>query len=398
MQRRLMHAGLLALFALVHTSCQDVPTSTPEPPLLEIVDAVHGGGNEHFYWLPPMITPMPAVSGLFDAAAAPTVRICEGADSGCETPVVTFTMASGLMVSVDEWYGVDWYVFEHAPAEGDVFRVSVWASGRELGFADLMIMDKVTGQLKQTLGSDYVLLSENNGRKFLKIRFRIEQGAGPPIPLAALVSAWPGDENFLDVHGGNHLTVLGDVPFVPGISGQAFSFTGTTDHANKVDGAEGIDGLQTLTLHAWVRLDATGPAGAIQRFVTLLGEKAVIRQDGINAPRQLHLYMNFGTPDVVDLRHVRVDGILQTECFHHVVGTYDGSTMRAYLDGVEVGSTPITGTVADAYGVEFSFGATAEALHGALDEVMIFDRALVLSEVQAIYDAAGAGKCSPSGG
>ena len=390
MQRHLMPAGLLALFALVHASCQDVPTSTPESPLFDIVDAVHGGGNEHFYWLPPMITPMPAVSGVFDAAAYPTVRICEGADSGCETPVVTFTTTSGLTVSDDEWYGVDWYVFEHAPAEVDVFRVSVWASGRELGFADLMIVDKVTGQLKKTSGGDYVLLSENNGRKFLKIRFRIE--------LEGLVSWWPGDGNFLDVHGGNHLTVLGDVPFVSGIWGQAFSFTGTTDHANKVDGAQGIDALQTLTLHAWVRLDETGPADQIQRFVTLLGEKAVIRQDGINAPRQLHFYMNFDTPGDPRFRQVRVDGILQTECFHHVVGTYDGTTMRAYLDGVEVGSTPAAGTVADASGVELSFGATDEALHGALDEVMIFDRALVPSEIQAIYDAAGEGKCSPAGG
>jgi hypothetical protein len=222
------------------------------------------------------------------------------------------------------------------------------------------------------------------------------------LPRQALVSWWPADRHFLDIRGKNHLTVLGDVPFVSGIRGRAFSFAGTGDpppHVNKVDGAQGIDGLQTLTLQAWVKLDATAPANQIQRFVTLLGEKAVIRQDGENSPRQLHFYMNFGTLDILNLRHVRVNNILQTECFHHVVGTYDGSVLRAYLDGVERGTRVFDGTVADGVGIEFSFGATPEALHGAVDDVMVFDRALEPSEIQHIYNAGpDRDKCSPPGG
>jgi hypothetical protein len=227
-------------------------------------------------------------------------------------------------------------------------------------------------------------------------------------PRQALVSWWPADRHFLDIRGGNHLTgVLGDVLFVSGIRGLAFSFAGTGNpppHVNRIDEGAQFNGLQTLTLHAWVKLDATGPANRIQRFVTLLGEKAVIRQDGINSPRQLHFYMNFGTPEVHVFGEVRVNGILQTECFHHVVGTYDGSAMRAYLDGVEVGSTTVTGTVADAYGIELSFGLVEppvlpETLHGALDDVMVFDRALEPSEIQHIYNAGpDRDKCSPQGG
>ncbi len=41
-------------FALV--ACSDAPTRTEfGSPLFEIVDAVHNSGNEHFFFLPPMV-------------------------------------------------------------------------------------------------------------------------------------------------------------------------------------------------------------------------------------------------------------------------------------------------------------------------------------------------------
>jgi len=170
---------LLALFVL--SSCEEGQPAAPlnAEPFFAIEDAIHGGGNEHFYWLPPMITPAPACTGVFDASADPTIEVCAWSGSAClGDPLLTITAASGITVNtVDEWFGVDWYVFDHDPVEGDVYRISVSASGQQLGFADLMIVDKVTGQLRNTLGDDYILLSENNGRKFLKIRFRVEEGA-----------------------------------------------------------------------------------------------------------------------------------------------------------------------------------------------------------------------------
>jgi len=171
---------LLLPFFFLSSCDQRRPTAPLDAnPSFAIEDAVHGGGNEHFYWLPPMITPVPTYSGTFDASADPTIEVCEWSSTGCSgDPLFTITTASGLTVNtVDKWYGMDWYVFDHDPAEGDVYRVSVSVAGQPLGFADLMIVDKVTGQVKKTLGDDYILLSESNGRKFLKIRFRIEEGA-----------------------------------------------------------------------------------------------------------------------------------------------------------------------------------------------------------------------------
>lgn len=174
--------GLIALvLALAGAACES--SSPTEPiegaPRFAISDGVNGeDGNEHFFWLPPMINPAPTFTGTFQPDAAPTIVICRGAVMGCAAPLETFTTETGLEVSIlEEWYAVDWYVFDYPVNEGDVLRISAVASGQLLGFADLTIVDKATGKLRKELGDEYILLAEENGKKFLKIRFRIEEGA-----------------------------------------------------------------------------------------------------------------------------------------------------------------------------------------------------------------------------
>jgi hypothetical protein len=187
-RKRRLTPFFLSLLVLLISSCRGEEAIQPllldtAPEILDATHMVDGEyGNEHFFWLPPMTSPAPQPSGDFEAGADPTVLVHSWSptlelwtDTG-----IRFSLGSGLDQNlIDEWYGADWYVFEQEwdVAEGDLFRISVRASGQELGFADLLIVDKVTGQMKKTLGDDFVLMSERNGRKFLNIRFRIERGA-----------------------------------------------------------------------------------------------------------------------------------------------------------------------------------------------------------------------------
>src|SRR6266566_2876467 len=150
----------------------------------------------------------------------------------------------------------------------------------------------------------------------------------------------------------------------------------------------GIDGLQQLTIDLWVKHNSL-PPGRIARYVTLQGQqgKAVLRYDGENGPAQLHFYMGIDG----QLQHIRVNNALQVGVFQHIAGSYDGSVMRLYLDGVEVGSLPITGTVDGGFGALFSSGD--ETMDGVLDEIQVFDRALTASEIHAIFEAGSAGQC-----
>jgi C4-dicarboxylate-specific signal transduction histidine kinase len=93
------------------------------------------------------------------------------------------------------------------------------------------------------------------------------------------------------------------------------------------------------------------------------------------------------------LRHIRVDDVLQTGLFCHVAATYDGQIMRLYLDGAQVGRLAASGTVGAGVAVELS--SDVEPLHGLLDEAGIYNRALSAEEIQAIYDAGNSGKCKP---
>ncbi|HUC40844.1 MAG TPA: LamG domain-containing protein, partial [Gemmatimonadales bacterium] len=172
--------------------------------------------------------------------------------------------------------------------------------------------------------------------------------------------------------------------FAPAEVREGFSFDG---RGNVVfaPGA-GIDNLQQLTIDAWVEHNSL-PPGRVQRYVTLGNEKAVLRYDGAAGFAQLHFYMRING----ELQHIRVDNVLLEGVFHHVAGSYDGSVMRLYLDGVEVGNTAITGTVDPGDGV--LYGSGDEPMDGLLDEVDIFNRALDPSEVRAIFEAGSAGKC-----
>ena len=157
--------------------------------------------------------------------------------------------------------------------------------------------------------------------------------------------------------------------------GNAPHFDGVNDTIT-VAGAN-TDDLQQLTVAAWVNLDSL-PAGKIMRFVTLHSEKAVLRYDGNNGPGQLHFYVKIDG----SFRNIRVDNVLQIGTWQHVAGTYDGETMRLYLDGQEIGNYPIAGTVGGGEGVRLS--SSGETLEGFLDEVLIFDRALSQPEIEEL--------------
>src|SRR2546425_519091 len=128
--------------------------------------------------------------------------------------------------------------------------------------------------------------------------------------------------------------VSGQAKFAPAKVREGFSFSNVGNTVFSF--GTGINNLQQLTIDAWVKHNSL-PFGQIERYVTLLGEKAVLRYDGINGPGQLHFFMRIDG----QLQHVRVNNVLQVGVFHHVAGSYDGAVMRLYLDGVEVGSQPI---------------------------------------------------------
>lgn len=79
------------------------------------------------------------------------------------------------------------------------------------------------------------------------------------------------------------------------------------------------------------------------------------------------------------------NGQIPNNAWSHLVGTYDGSTTRAYLNGVEIWSEPQTGTVSDGtYIVGTYGGGLTDGVHnfnGLIGDARIYNRALSAGEV-----------------
>ena len=209
----------------------------------------------------------------------------------------------------------------------------------------------------------------------------------PASQPQGLVSWWQAEGDATDALGNNNGTLQGTVGFVPGRVGQAFSFAG----AGYVEVAASPT-LQpaTVTAMAWVR--HAGFPG-FHNFVLSKGA-------------DLCEFTNYGLTTSAGNLHFEVsDGATYAPSpdagpgvwdgnWHLVAGTYDGATVRLYVDGVEVAPgnptpTPLAINTPLPTNQKFYIGAYRGEcelrFNGDIDEVKVFNRALTPSEILSIY-------------
>jgi hypothetical protein len=80
-------------------------------------------------------------------------------------------------------------------------------------------------------------------------------------------------------------------------------------------------------------------------------------------------------------------GAITSTGWYHVVGTYDGSTAKIYLNGQLSNSAAFSGNIAGSTSdlVIGAYSNKSSFFRGIIDEVRIYDRALTSDEVQALY-------------
>jgi hypothetical protein len=213
----------------------------------------------------------------------------------------------------------------------------------------------------------------------------------PPPGLAAW---WPGDGDANDIVGTNNGTLLNGATFAPGEVGSAFSFDGISQCVQ-------IPYSQTLassnySFEAWVK--------PLAQVSNSLNQSLIFGQS-----YGRHLIARRGTSGVIigfyfATSTVNFFGAVSTTeipigQFTHLAGTWDGTTVRLYINGVlNAQNTPGVSPVDP--GCAFSIGGfgnncgyVGQFFNGLIDEVSYYNRALSGGEVQVIYLADGAGKC-----
>jgi hypothetical protein len=217
-------------------------------------------------------------------------------------------------------------------------------------------------------------------------------------PPADMISWYPGEGNANDIAGSNHGTLLNGTIFATGKVNQAFSFDGMDDEvqvANQVSLEP-----QTLTVDFWFNSTTPGDRAYLlsKGADGCLSASYSINKDGTGGGLAFDVVINGAL-----VRSPFSAATVFNGNWHFVAGTYDGTTVRLFIDGQEVGTgTPATGAIT--YGLsstnDLFFGTYPESTckaqfhyNGLLDEVELFSRALTLTEIQAIYNAGSAGKC-----
>jgi hypothetical protein len=227
------------------------------------------------------------------------------------------------------------------------------------------------------------------------------QATPPPPPTgyaAAVVADTPvsywrlgeaSGTSAADQRGANAGTYLG----APGLgapsllasdsANKAVAFDGANDAMRATD-SNSLDLTDRITLEAWIKPNALPAAGDFASVVT----KAEAYSLQFNGPLLELTVMQAG----VRKRLQAPAGTIAAGQTYHVVGTYDGTTQRLYVNGAQVASTALTGAASvTATNLDVgSWDGGSEFFNGTIDDVAVYGSALAAARVTAHYDAARA--------
>jgi len=248
--------------------------------------------------------------------------------------------------------------------------------------------NETAGGYNKTTGSFSWLVYYNDTKADFNFTFSIADSNGSAEVLDycvahnSCVSYWALDRNSSDSKSNNDGNISGAINGT-GISSAALEFDGVNDKILIPGSAELRS--SNISFGVWVKLnDFVGDQQPI---------RAVDGKDGVNFGYTLSIsstnYTFFIRDSGSTLTGVGTP-LLDTN-FHHIVGTYNGTTMSIYVDGILKQSREQTGELTYSSG-RFLIGQSnsdndANSLEGAIDEVTIWNQSLTAANITTLYKA-----------
>ncbi len=213
-----------------------------------------------------------------------------------------------------------------------------------------------------------------------------------PNPPTGLLAHWRFDEgtgtSAADSSGNDRTgTLVNGAGWAVGQAGSAVNLDGINDHVS----VPNLDVTgSSVTIAAWVNL-ASLPTGNDVRFISKANDSTEgghwwMLGHTYNGNHRLRFRLKTGG---VTTTLIASSGNLAANTWFHAAATYDGSAMRLYLNGVEVGSNAKSGVIDVNPAVAVNLACNPEGnghLPGRLDEVRIYERTLSQTEIQQVMN------------
>ncbi len=162
--------------------------------------------------------------------------------------------------------------------------------------------------------------------------------------------------------------------------GKAYHFDGNNDY---VTIPNSINGLTNLSVETWFKYTNTSnwrwifgtTPGFVQLGVSVAAGDDILRY---------HFNTSIGSFTDGDGSHH-----LNPDQWHQLSLTYDGATLKAYVNGILDYERAWSGQISVTDQVAIGRGLSNEDFYGSIDEFRIYDRVITASEIQTLFDAGG---------
>jgi len=195
---------------------------------------------------------------------------------------------------------------------------------------------------------------------------------------------------------GNNGTIV-NAEWVDGVFGKALSFNGVDTYV-EIPYNDDFNMSAGITLAAWIKIDHLPLEPAPWRVIINAQKSAYgpyLLQASTFEDRSVYEFsMSLGGE-----WNWNVSGSEETTEWTHLVGTYDGTASRIYvnteLDAEKEMSGNIDANVAEGVVIGHFYGNDGRWFHGLIDEVAIYNRAISADEIGDMYTGGSMASVNP---
>ena len=194
-----------------------------------------------------------------------------------------------------------------------------------------------------------------------------------------------GSTTWNDLSGNRNNGILVNGPTFDSTNGGSMVFDGVNDYVNcgNTSSLNAIGGTTNITVSGWAYYTAYGGGGQSYSVITVKGAPWTWLLENTSNTFKFRITAGGADVNIADTS----THLLNT--WYNVVGTYDGSNMRIYVNGVLKNTRAQTGTLAtNAVTAKIgTYQGTNYNLTGRVSNVSIYNRTLSPEEILQNYNA-----------